>query len=85
MGQSSNGNLQGQFGRQSAGQNQSGPRPLMATPLQPPKSILKNKPSSNVGGGIAVANTAPSSSLSSGNQSGFGGGGYNGAGRGSWM
>jgi hypothetical protein len=89
IGQSSNGNFAGQFGRQSSSQMSTGPRPLMATPVQTPRSILKKKPSSNVGPGTGLANSAPSgSSGNSGGQGSFSGGprggNYNNAGRGSW-
>lgn len=90
IGQSSNCNFTGgQFGRQSSSQMSTGPRPLMATPVQTPRSILKKKPASNVGPGTGLANSAPSgSSGNSGGQGSFSGGprggSYSNTGRGSW-
>lgn len=85
---SNSSSYQGQYSRQSSS-GQSAPRPLMATPVGPPKSILKNKPSSSsAGGGPGLSGSASSGAVGSGTQSGFSGGsrgGYNGAGRGAWI
>lgn len=82
---SSSSSFQGQYSRQSAS-GQTAPRPLMANPVGPPKSILKNKPSS--GGGAGLSGSSSSGSLGSASQGAFSGasrGGYNGNGRGAWM